>query len=414
MLYSAGDRIQLRKDKFEELHTPDHVRCPACEAIRRAQMFPILPDMLFSLASENLIQSLTAPVPYAKARYRSANTLKDYVRKKKALDAFFAKHVLKEIHLGHFRQYQAERAMNPETPHGPIRMRKGKRAQGPFADEAAAEKWNKDHGGGYLLSRTRWAMPAGAPKVNGELGLVERLMKLAGCWTPDLERYYERFVVDEPEIPRALSPEEQDRFLGVAGSRPEWAVVHYYAMVALHTGFSSDELRAIRQGDINLGYGILAVNRRVGKNKFRRREVALTDPGCIWALERLMERAWELGGRGPEHYLFPSRTARNYFDGTRGMSEVGIRKQFEAVRFAAGLEWFQLNGFRHTAATRWAEAGVPQAIRTSRMGHTSAKMTAHYEHIAMSAERAIMMNVHQKKPVASIEGARLRRQLAGY
>ena len=377
-------------------------------------MFPILPQMCFEEAAENLIQSLTAPVPYARARYRSRNTLLGYKRMKKALDAFFAKHVLMEIHLGHFRQYQAERSMNPETPYGQIRLKKGKRAHGPFADEAAAEKWNREHGGGYVQFRARWAMQAGATKVNGELGFLERLLKLAGCWTPDLERYYERFVVDEAEIPRALSPEEQERFLGVAASRPEWAVVHHYALVALHTGFSSDELRAIRQGDINLTYGILAVNRRVGKNKYRRREIALTDPACIWALERLLERAWGLGGRGPEHYLFPSRLLRNHFDGTRGMSEVGIRKQFEAVRYAANLEWFQLNGFRHTAATRWAEAGVPQAIRTLRMGHTSAKMTAHYEHIAMSAERAIMMNVHQKKPVASVEGARLRRQLAGY
>jgi integrase len=372
--------------------------------------------MHFSEAAENLIQSMTAPVPYAKARYRSRNTLRSYITMKRALDAFFSKHVLQEIHLGHFRQYQAERSTNPEMPTGKIRLKKekGRKAHGPFDNEAAAERWNREHGGAYMMFRARWAMPAGTAKVNGELAFLERLMKLAGCWTPDLERYYERFVVDESEIPRALTPEEQERFLGVAASRPEWAIVHWYGLVALHTGFSSDELRAIRQGDINLAYGILAVNRRVGKNKYRRREIALTDPACIWALERLLERAWQLGGRGPEHYLFPSRLVRNQFDGVRGMSEVGIRKQFEAVRFAAGLEWFQLNGFRHTAATRWAEAGVPQAVRMVRMGHTSAKMTAHYEHIAMSAERAIMMNVHEKRPVASIESARIRRQLAGY
>ncbi len=81
--------------------------------------------------------------------------------------------------------------------------------------------------------------------------------------------------MDECEIPKALSPEEQERFLEVAASRPEWEVVYWYSLLAVHIAFSSDEIRTLQQGDINITHQIIAVNRKAGKNKYRRREVRL-------------------------------------------------------------------------------------------------------------------------------------------
>lgn len=164
-------------------------------------------------------------------------------------------------------------------------------------------------------------------------------MRLSGCWTSELERYYNRLIEGESEIPRALEPDEQENFLDVAESNPEWHIVFWYSLLALHTGFSSDELRTLRQGDINLRHQIIAVNRRHGKNKCCRREIPIADSRCVWALERLMDRSCELAGRSPEMHLFPARV-----NGSRHMGETGIRKQFEAVRKAAQVPWFRLNG----------------------------------------------------------------------
>lgn len=75
------------------------------------------------------------------------------------------------------------------------------------------------------------------------------------------------------------------------------------------------------------------------------------------------------------------------------MGPTGIRKQFEAVRDAADLKWFNLNGWRHTAITRMAEAGIPIATIMARAGHCSPKMTAHYTHISMQAERMAMQGM---------------------
>jgi integrase len=135
----------------------------------------------------------------------------------------------------------------------------------------------------------------------------------------------------------------------------------------------------------------------------------------MWALERLMERSIELVGKSPEFYLFPARVVRNEFNGLHHMSETGVRKQFEAVRSAAGVPWFQLNGWRHTAMTRMAEASVPMQTIMARAGHCSPKMSSHYIHISMQAERLALesMNPGKKGPI-SIEAIRTRKAIAGY
>lgn len=337
-------------------------------------MFPLLPGMLFRDAALNFLEGIDAPVPHDRARYKAFRTVRDYKTKLKALTKFFGELELQEIHLGNFRAYQKARLTNSDGT---------------------------------------WAHPAGSRKVNAELGIVERFLRLSGCWTPELERYYNRLIEDESEIPRALEPDEQEYFLDTAESNPDWHIVFWYSLTALHTGFSSDELRTLRQGDSNLRHQILAVNRRYGKNKWRRREIPITDSRCAWALERLMDRSIELVGRSPEHYLFPARIRVNLFDGLHHMSDTGIRKQFDAVRLAADVPWFCQNGWRHTAITRFAEAGVPIATIMARAGHCSPKMTQHYTHISMQAERLAMQSMN-RKPVISIAASATRRALVGY
>jgi integrase len=173
-------------------------------------------------------------------------------------------------------------------------------------------------------------------------------------------------------------------------------------------------MRTLRQGDVNLNHQIIAVNRKAGKNRFRRREVPLTDGSCLWAVQKLMERSYELVGKSPELYLFPSRVVRNQFNGNFHMSETGVRKQFEAIRDLAAVPWFRLNGWRHTAITRMAEAGVPIATIMARAGHCSPKMSAHYTHISSQAERFAMQRMGQGRKTIPAEAAQLRSDLAPF
>jgi integrase len=120
----------------------------------------------------------------------------------------------------------------------------------------------------------------------------------------------------------------------------------------------------------------------------------------MWALQQLMERSYRLAGKSPELHLFPARVHRGKFDGNLNMGPTGIRKQFEAVRDAAGVPWFSLNHWRHTAITRMAEAGIPIATIMARAGHCSPKMTNHYTHISQQAERMAMQSMERGRLVS--------------
>jgi integrase len=322
--------------------------------------FQIRPHMTFAEAGAAFDEWLSNPMSSDQARYRAKGTMRDNRTKIRALNKFFGQLKLQDIHIGQLREYQ--------------RMR--------FSND------------GNL-----WAKPAGADKINQELGLALRIMRLGNAYSADIEKYYVTLQVDEAEIPKALSQDEQDRFLEIAASQLEWDVVYWYGLLAVHIAFSSDELRTLQQGDINMQHQIIGVNRRAGKNKYRRREVPLTDARALWALNQLMERSYRLAGKSPELYLFPARVSRGKFDGNHHMGETGIRKQFEAVRDAAGVPWFNLNGWRHTAITRMAEAGIAIATIMARAGHCSPKMTAHYTHISSQAERMAMQGMTNARSV---------------
>lgn len=113
--------------------------------------------------------------------------------------------------------------------------------------------------------------------------------------------------------------------------------------------------------------------------------------GIAWpALTELLRIAEGRCGLAPQLFLFPARVTRDggwAWDGNKPMGETGLRKPFEEVCKAAGLEWFCWNGFRHTAITRLAERGVPIAVIKRRAGHVTNRMSEHYTHISEQAEQ---------------------------
>jgi integrase len=368
-------------------HTPGHLHCAACLEARKLFTRTISASMSFTEASAAFLESRTAPANPGRSRFVSKRTFRDYEYYLKTLGTFFGELPLEEIHTGHLVEYQRRRSIGE----GFVR-RIGNRKDAPWIPS-----------------------PAGSQKINREIEVLKRLMKMAGLWPEEgeLDTCYVPYQVQEPERQRCLSPDEQERFLVVAGSNPAWAPVWWYSLVAVHLCFSSDEMRTIRIGDINLTYQIIGVNRLYGKNKFRRREVPICESGCGWALERLIARAKEFGGGGPQHFLFPFRQKDRTHDPDRPMSETGLRKQFEAVRKAAGVEWFPFNGWRHTAITRLAEAGVPIAMIMQRSGHVTTEMSDHYTHISEQAHRFTITAATQRGSVISIEAARTRAQMVG-
>jgi len=126
------------------------------------------------------------------------------------------------------------------------------------------------------------------------------------------------------------------------------------------------------------------------------RSVPLLEDGQ-WAITQLVERAHIPGAREPQYFLFPLRVAKGVWDAARGISDWGLVKPWNEVREAAGLPWFQINALRHSALTRYAEAGTPIEIMRAYAGHISEKMTRHYIQIGEVSKRRYAILAAQKK-----------------
>ena len=226
----------------------------------------------------------------------------------------------------------------------------------------------------------------GANKINQELGTLLRIMKRARAWTTKLEGCYEPLQHEEADIARAMTPEEQKRFLDVASSREEWHFVYHYALLALATSATNCEMRGLHIGDMNLYSKVLHIRREHAKNRYRIRTIPMHDE-AVWAASRLIERARTLGASSAHHHLMPFRVAPNQWDPDQPMSNSGIRKAWEAVRSAADVPWLRIHDLRHTAITRMAEAGVPIPVILSMAGHISTRMQQHYTAISEFAKR---------------------------
>ena len=309
------------------------------------------------------------------ARYISERTEWDYRQYARALGKFFGGIPLREIHPGHLREYHRGRA---------------------FCDQGAAH----------------WQKPAGANRIRKEIGLLIRVMKSAGAWTEELDRGFQPLAPVHSDVSRAMSPEEQELFLRVAGSRQRWALIYCYAVVALQTTASTNELRGLRLSDIDTTQGFVQVRSATAKNKYRIRTIPVATPEAERCLGRLLARARQLGSDRPEHYLFPLRLSRCEYDPTQPMSDSGLKKLWDEVRDAAGMRWLRPYDLRHSGLTRMAEHGVPVHVMMAYAGHMSMRMQQHYVSISSAAMREwaqLTWTDGARKPVQSVRPGAQRR-----
>lgn len=324
------------------------------------------------------------------ARYLTDQTERDYRACAVALNRFFGKLRLDKITSGHLSAYQLQRATNPvDETNGIWHCLRGGRVHGSFETLAIAEEWARKHGGGCEFTRTAWAYRAGANRIRKEIALLLRLLRDARLWAKEDD---ERLVLvrrEDPDVARAMSIEEQHRFLHVASERHEFRLVHQYAIVALQTTCSTNEMRALRLADIFLNehHPFIEIPRAGVKCKGRKRTIPLLTDDALWAMEGLVARARELGAWSPLHYLFPKQKARTMYDPTQPMTASGLKKPWDAVRKAAGLPHLRIYDLRHTGITRMAEAGVPLPVAMSFAGHMTEQMQQHYTAICLTAQR---------------------------
>jgi integrase len=355
-------------------HTDGHQLCPACAEARLVDARTLTAEMFFGDAfdlwlSHRLVATSFQGALSADVCYLKPKTIKDYRLCENALKKFFGRLTLGEIHVGHLREYQRARA---------------------YCDKEACR-------GGVGA----WARPCGANRIRKEITLLLRILRAARLWGDEEKDFFRPLRRVENDVQRSMEPEEQRRFLAIAASREEWQFIHWYSVLALQTTASTNELRALRLADVMLSQGILQIRREGAKNKYRIRSIPLETPEVVWALGQLIERARLLGATSPHHYLFPIQETKGHYDPTRPMSDSGLKKRWNAVRAAAGLDWLRPYDLRHTAITRMAEAGVPIQVIMAFAGHMTLRMQQHYTAISMMSRRKWAQSVwgeNSRKP----------------
>lgn len=286
----------------------------------------------------------------SKASYLSQNTIDDYNVGARALEKFFAHIPIGKIRPLHLTKYQNARVI---------------------CDKSIAD----------------WKQPAGANCIRKEVSLLTRILREVGTWKEADDKSLVRLRAEEIDVPRAMTPDEQHRFLHIAASRVEFHFVYWYTILGLHTTCSVGELRCLRIGDVHVADELIHVRKASAKNKYRIRTIPLGSKDAVWALERVIERARSLGATSPQHYLFPIQKTPGTYDATHPMSESGLKKRWAEVREAAGLDWLKPNGLRHTAITRLAEAGAPIHVILAIAGHVTFQMQKHYISVSLKSRK---------------------------
>jgi integrase len=262
-------------------------------------------------------------------RYIKPNTLRNYQAAAKLLAGFFGSIRLQEITVDHFRRYQEVRGEN-----------------------------------------------ACAHSVNGELGVLQMILKQAGEWKR-IEEFYEPLPVPRRRAGHSISSEQESLLREVALSRPKWALAARCMALMLSTTMGFGELRQLRRKDVDMQRRCITV-REGAKNEHRERTIPLNS-SAHEAMAWILDRWRKLGGSSEEHYILPHRPRRP--EGPWLMDEpmTAITSAFGAIRKAAGLPKFRIYDCRVQAITKLlSNPAVSPQVSKEIAGHISQAMQDRY------------------------------------
>src|SRR5579862_131178 len=214
--------------------------------------------------------------------------------------------------------------------------------------------------------------------VNMELGELSRAMghPWSALW-PKVRKLEER-----KDVGKAISPEEEKRLLVAANGNKRWKMLATFLRVGLLTGMRSGEITGLTWGQVDFENRVITVGRAKTSSGTGRR--IPMNKELFAAIKSHAE--WFTGKFGEtkaEYFLFPfGKPAPT--DPTRPTTT--LKTAWASLRGKAVVDC-RLHDLRHTAATKMAEAGVPESTMLAIMGHMSRAMLERYSHIRMAAKR---------------------------
>jgi len=249
--------------------------------------------------------------------------------------------------------------------------------------------------------QTRLQESACGRTINMEAGELSRAVgkPWSALW-PKVRKLEER-----KDVGRALSPEEEKRFLE-AVPLVRSPFIGAFVRVALLTGMRSGEIIDLTWAQVDLSNRVVTVGRAktssgTGRQIPMNRELfEVFTSHAAWFTKRF-------GATEPENYLFPFGKPMPS-DPARPITD--ISGAWDSLRHAAGVKC-RLHDLRHTAATKMAEAGTPESTMLALLGHMSRAMLERYSHIRMAAKRTAVEALTLKPAKAEAPAAAVPTEL---
>ena len=111
--------------------------------------------------------------------------------------------------------------------------------------------------------------------------------------------------------------------------------------------------------------------------------------------------ASKVGNPEADHFVFPKRRKGSIFDPYTRIAD--LTAAWDMARKRANVEC-RFHDLRHCAATKLAEAGVPESTMMALMGHMSRAMIERYSHIRMAAKREAVEALTLSRSAESVVG----------
>jgi len=160
----------------------------------------------------------------------------------------------------------------------------------------------------------------------------------------------------------ALAPADKERIIQASKTHPD---LHLAVLLGL-LGLRYHECLHLERRDYNTEKQTLDV--RASKTKAGIRRIPVTK----LAHEKLVDRLNQIGLQ-PNHPIFPGRNDRMKY-------RTEIDHAWTAMRKKIGLTHVRFHDLRHTAITDLCEAGIPEAVIRSYVGHVDEEMLKLYSH----------------------------------
>jgi integrase len=177
--------------------------------------------------------------------------------------------------------------------------------------------------------------------------------------------------------------EEKDYFLRTAKNKNVWDL----ARLMRNQGMRPEEALSLGKADIDLERGQLHI--QCGKSKAARRTLDLTAES-----KSILARRMQKNPRKKDSpWIFPSPTKPGeHIQRLNRGHDAAIKEDEKEGRSVLN---FVLYDFRHTFATRLAQAGVDLATLAAILGHSSIRIVQRYVHPTAEHKRQAMMKYEQ-------------------